>query len=191
MYLSEFIIEWPLHKNPYDIHRYLWDAFPGMPDEDRPFLFRASPVERGEPIRVLMQSAIAPSDKLLSSGCSLCRSKEFKPVFHKGQILRFLLFANPVKRLSKERCRVPLIRQEEQIEWIQRKLKDGADILEAKVIGRQSLYFKKKGMACKLDTVTFSGLINVTIPDKFLNIISSGIGAAKSFGCGLMSVARA
>lgn len=191
MHLSELTMNWSLIQNPYKIHRHLWQAFPGMPDDNRPFLFRVNPGKKGEPSHVLMQSAIPPTRAVLPQGCSLLRTKGVSPSFREGQILRFFVCANPTKRLNQARCRVPLIDETELIDWLAGKLNEGAKLEEAQVFSKSILYFRKDNQPGKIVTVTFSGVLLVRSPEKLLNLVQKGIGPAKSFGCGLLSLARA
>lgn len=191
MYLSELMLEKRLAVNPYEIHRHLWKVFPGMPDDERPFLFHVGAGEQKNQQIILMQSSIKPDMQSLPAGCEMLRLKEFNPVLSQGQPLRFLLCVNPVKRLLKERCRVPLIKEEEQVEWIDRKIAGAAELLSAQRIAKQILYFRKKNTSGKIETVTFTGLMCVLSSEAFLKILKNGIGPAKSFGCGLLSIAGA
>jgi CRISPR system Cascade subunit CasE len=190
MYLSEYMMDARLAVNPYEVHRHLWKAFPDMPEADRPFLFRREIYRRGT-LRVLMLSSVEPSGGSLSGGCSLLRVREFNPSLREGQSLRFMLHANPVKCLSGERCRVPLIREDEQVEWLRRKLAPGAELVEAVPVGKEAMYFKKRGMGGKVVAVTFTGVLRISSPSGMMDIIRSGVGPAKSFGCGMLTVARA
>ena len=122
MYISELALNWNFQRNPYEIHRLLWGFFPGMPESKRPFLYRVSSRRTEEPFGILMQSSIAPDDKAKVKGCVLSRTKEFHLSLAKGQMYRFLLCANPIKRLAKERCRVPLIDEDQLYSWLAKKL---------------------------------------------------------------------
>jgi CRISPR system Cascade subunit CasE len=125
--------------------------------------------------------------------------------------LRFRLRANPVRTIhDKEhgrflpegryagelkRCRVPLLREEQQREWLQRKL---AHAVRIDCVGMQQempLYFRKgerdKRMDGKVQPVLFDGLLSVSDADAFNALLSKGIGPAKVFGCGLLSIAPA
>ena len=176
-------------KNPYKIHRSLWDLFPDMPDAERPFLYRVSWPSHEGPWEVLMLSRIAPDAKA-SDSCAILATKEFKPKLIVGQVLRFTLCANPTKRLSAERKRVPLIHEEQQIEWLRRKLGDSANLLEAQIADGRVLHFRRKGVLGKVATITFNGLLQVTEPGGLTEAVEDGIGPAKAFGCGLLSLAR-
>src|SRR5438046_25846 len=61
MYLSKFEMEWEKFRNPYDTHRYLWQAFSETQVDQQRFLYR---IERKGPrngARVLVQSQCAPT----------------------------------------------------------------------------------------------------------------------------------
>ncbi len=191
MYLSKLELDRRWLRNPYQVHRLLWNAFPGIPDARRPFLFRVESSRGPGRIPVLMQSFVEP---VQPSGepVVLLAVKSFEPSFAEGRTLRFALCANPVKRLNQERCRVPLIRDEDRLQWLHRKLENSAELLECQVSGGEVLYFRKDraGKPGKIALVTYSGVLHVIDPSRFRNLVENGVGAAKCFGCGLLSVAR-
>ena len=190
MFLSRVTLADDSLKNPYETHRALWRLFPDMPDAERPFLFR---VEYGPPrrsLRVLMQSTVCPPVQQ-ADYCFIDETKELSVQLHQGQTLRFALCANPVKRLSKERVRVPLVREEEQLDWLSRKLAPASNLLESHIIARRDLSFRRKSRRGRIATITFAGHLLVEDPDAFGVQWREGIGPAKAFGCGLLSLARA
>ena len=76
---------------------------------------------------------------------------------------------------------------------MERKL-DVSARLEALIIANcLPLYFKKSNanMAGKIQPVSFQGILQVTKPTSLKKMIVNGIGPAKAFGCGLLSLARA
>jgi len=188
MFLSMAELDMYDIRNPYETHRLLWRLFPGRPDDSRPFLFRGEARRRGR-ARVLLQSVVQPERE--ARGITLVGGpKEFGPSFRAGQNLRFLLRANPVKRLKEARCRVPLIREDEQVAWLGRKLEGAARPLDVAVDGKKTIWFQKGGKAGKIVAVTFSGILEVLDPGRLGELVRSGIGPAKGFGCGLLSLAR-
>lgn len=191
MHLSEILIDWNLGRNPYEVHRQLWRLFPGHSDRDRSFLYRVSIDKRGEPFRILMQSELEPEMTDTINGCVVVRKKKFTPLFIKGSRLRFLLCTNPTKRLSKERCRVPIIDEEQLITWLERKLNAAAILENAEIMGKRILYFRKADKAGKIVAVTFNGILRVKDEKAMYVLLAKGIGPAKAFGCGLLSLARA
>jgi CRISPR system Cascade subunit CasE len=61
------------------------------------------------------------------------------------------------------------------------------------VHNRRQLAFSKhgKGKPVTLVTVTFDGILEVTDPDALRRTLTEGLGRAKAYGCGLMTLAAA
>lgn len=190
MYLSEILMDSKLSRNPYEIHRHLWRLFPDMPEDKRSFLYKVSYGKNDEPLRILMQSLNEPSTAENVKGCVLLRKKVFNPVLKKEDRLHFVLCVNPTKQLLKERCRVPLIDEDQLINWLKKKLENAASLENAEITEKRNLYFRKDGKAGKIITTSFSGQIRVDDPISMRTILEQGIGRAKAFGCGLMLVSR-
>lgn len=199
MYLSEVVLELPKRANPYDLHRQLWKFFELPPGSPRPFQFRVEQL-KGNQAKVLMQSSI-PTEREVE-GARVQRQKPFAPVFSTGQRLRFRLKANPIKTIKDEKgrvnsrgktksCRVPLIQEEQQLEWLTRKLDGAATIGEVIIRSRENIYFRKGKRAGKVVAVTFEGMLQVQDQGTFAEILAMGIGPAKGLGCGMLSLAPA
>lgn len=201
MYLSKIMISGAACRNPYEIHCVLWNLFPEAKDAERDFLFRVGPSDRNR-AEILMQSKRRP--EALSNFVRILDWRDYPLSLQEGQRLRFLLVANPVKTIVDEdgrknvegepkKCRVPLVREEDQRGWIERKLGDAA-MLESLVIDPISpIRFRKsrENRAGKIQPVRFQGVLTVKKPEAMLELIHSGVGPAKAFGCGLLSLARA
>ena len=206
MFLSRVEIPWELSRNPYDYHRQVWRLFPDEAKESRSddaesrqgFLFRIEESKTGRPTCLLVQSRRPPQN---TSGLTLIGTREFHPKPVQGQSLAFILTANPIKTIvdtqrefkdkeKSEKCRVPLIREGEQREWLARKLASAGAIVTANVQPRPPIYFRKNHRAGKLVTVIFDGVLQVSDPVYLLQILENGVGPAKGFGCGLLLVRR-
>ena len=107
-------------------------------------------------------------------------------MFQTKTYYRFLLRANPIKRLSKQRCRVPLIGEENLNAWLSRKFEGSATLVETVPTLRTDLNFCKGDNWGKITTIDFEGVIQCNDKDNLLRLVSSGIGTAKAFGCGLL-----
>lgn len=206
MYLSRIEIPWQLARNPYNVHRHLWELFPGQArearqDADAPrqgFLYRFEEKHPGKPVRVLLQSRLEP----ISAGeVALLGCREIHPKPEPEQVLAFLLTANPIKTIVdvdkvakpgkvSDKCRVPLLHEEEQLAWLARKLGGAATLETATVQPHEPLHFRKGNRAGKLAMTTFEGLLRVEDSDALLKHLENGIGPAKAFGCGLLLVRR-
>ncbi|HNF92262.1 MAG TPA: type I-E CRISPR-associated protein Cas6/Cse3/CasE [Accumulibacter sp.] len=206
MFISRVEIPWEAARNPYEVHRRLWRMFPGERRETRRgeeeersgFLFRVEERATGRPARVLVQSRLAPAG---AHGLGLIGSREFHPTPSVGQRLAFVLTANPVKTIvdaqrdskpgkQSEKCRVPLVKEGEQRQWLARKLAGAADVEGAEILSHPPVYFRKGNRGGKLVVCTFEGILRVTSPDPLNGLLENGIGPAKSFGCGLLLVRR-
>jgi len=199
-------IPWDAARNPYEIHRRLWRLFPGEERETRGgsddarqgFLFRVEEQGTGSPTRVLVQSRFAPTH---AEGVNLIGSREFQPAPRMGQRLAFVLTANPVKTIvdaqlaakpgkQSAKCRVPLIKEEAQREWLARKLAGAAELETVDILAHAPLYFRKGQRGGKLATCSFEGVVQVSSPEKLTRLLENGVGPAKAFGCGLLLVRR-
>lgn len=120
-----------------------------------------------------------------------------------GQRWAFRLTANPTHsgRKSpdaKETQRFGRLREEEQVQWLQSRAarhgfavapqRDGAPNLA--VSNRQTVTFKRGMGTVTLTTATFDGVLEVTDAQAFRTALTGGIGAAKAYGCGLLTLAR-
>jgi CRISPR system Cascade subunit CasE len=148
-----------------------------------------------------MQSDRLPENS--SDMTHILACKAYNPILATGDRLRFFVTANPIKMIDDEngrkntrgepkKCRVPLIREDEQRTWIERKFGNVALIESMKFKPAPLMRFRKKkeDRMGKIQPVIFSGLLKVQIPDALMTLVKTGIGPAKSFGCGLISLAK-
>ena len=207
MYLSRLILDpWSPQVmsemgDPYQMHRTLMKAFPGA-EEGGPgrVLFRVDVDRRTDVPTVLVQSEKEPDWTFLLERRYLLDVpgnpawRAYSPVLRAGQRLRFLLRANPTIRrvfeAGKPGKRIGLVREEDQMAWLKRKAEAGGFSLDAvRVIPRGKRRSNRNGASGTHICVDFQGVLTVTEPAKFLETLRSGIGAAKGYGFGLLSIA--
>ncbi|HNT16717.1 MAG TPA: type I-E CRISPR-associated protein Cas6/Cse3/CasE [Acidobacteriota bacterium] len=201
MYLSKVMISGSACRNPYEIHRVLWKLFPHDDDAERDFLFR---IERSgqQKAEILLQSLREPVNTV-EREVRIIGSKPYPLHLNAGQRLRYFLLANPVKTISDEggrlnaggeikKCRVPLIRDEELQSWLVRKLEGCVSVEMVQAEKRPPLNFRKaiERRAGKIQPSSFQGTLIVVDPEGLKKMVASGIGPAKAFGCGLLSLAK-
>ncbi len=172
--------------SPYELHRTLSSGFEGR-DTGR-LLFR-----RGKGSSVLLLSPSPPDfgralreNRLLSA-----ETKPFELEPEVGQVLRFSLRANPTKK--KDGTRIPFVRPENQVAWLERKaVQHGFSLLTVVVVEAGQMKFRKPGKKKSITHygVDFQGRLRVDDAQLFKQALTEGIGPAKGFGFGLLCVAR-
>lgn len=121
-----------------------------------------------------------------------------------GQRWQFRLRANPVHSIkqksdiqtqeSTKRGKIyahVTVQQQEQ--WlVDRAAKHGFILREGSfcVMQREVKKFNRNGKQVTLSTVTFEGILEVEDACLFLRALTNGIGRAKAYGCGLMTIAK-
>ena len=176
----------------YDLHQVVMQAFKGYDIRPR-ILYRLEPEMHQEKIVVLVQSPVEPfwSDEICSKADIIStKTKKFAPVIRNGATLRFRLRANPtVKREGK---RYGLIRQEALEEWLTRwEDRVGAKFASFDVVDEGYIKGTKGTQRLRIKTVRFEGHLIVNNLDDFYKCLNKGIGPAKGFGCGMLSIAPA
>ncbi len=119
-----------------------------------------------------------------------------------GQILRFRLRVNPVGNKAAKAGvdgkrprgkRIGVVGEEKQQAWLAARFeKSGAKLLECVIVNEGVQEFGKSRENADrivLHSILVDGYIQVTDPVELLNAVQTGIGAAKGFGFGLLSVA--
>ena len=186
--------------DPYRLHQTL-----AALGDDR-LLFRAEPEAPGGPA-VLVQTAAAPDWRTLPAGyATVDGPKPFEPALREGQRVRFRLVANPTvkkRRDGRQGARVPLVHARAPeghaevtagyLDWLDRKLTDAglaADV-DAVTDAPFEVRTRKGGHRVTLFGVRFDGAATVTDPERLAAALREGVGPAKGFGFGLLSLAPA
>lgn len=122
-----------------------------------------------------------------------------------GQDWAFRLVANPVRSLPTEQGRrgkvVPHVTPSQQLSWlVDKSTGHGFTLLEAEdgspsavVTGREDLRFAKGSGArhlVTLRTARFEGQLRITDVDLMRETLRKGIGRARAYGCGMLTIAR-
>ncbi|KFI90190.1 type I-E CRISPR-associated protein Cas6/Cse3/CasE [Bifidobacterium ruminantium] len=138
-------------------------------------------------------------------------TKNYAPLLEriaKGQQWHFRLRANPVRKASEDRGRRHRaegivgkiqghVTVDQQMQWlIDRSASHGFRILDNEagqpdviVKERHKEQFKRGNAIVTLATAVFEGHLEVTDADLFRGTLCHGVGRAKGFGCGLLTVA--
>ncbi len=209
MYLSRIVMN-PRNRrvraelaSVYELHRTIMQAFPqDLPAEER-VLFRVDTDRHTGVPTLLVQSVQEPSwGHLVEAGGYLLETpaeknpdlKQVNLSLNGGQLLAFRLRANPtVKRNGK---RIPLFDDEQQQEWLERHAgAAGFQLMSVTAVpeGNQDTNKHSGASIMKMRhyAVRFDGLLQVTDPVACTDAVVAGIGPAKAFGFGLLSLAPA
>lgn len=185
---------------------------------EQSFLFRIDPLPPGRAM-ITVQSAISPdweyafqNARYLLTGPP--KTIPFTPTFNTGQTLKFRLAANPTKRLRKDSIgpdgnpvqerwigkRVPVPTNEME-SWLSLRASNGGFSVEhLNTVQTGYAYFSKRRNEsqtvgtnskheARLRQVIYEGDLKITESDVFSATLIKGIGSAKGFGFGLLSVA--
>ncbi len=129
-----------------------------------------------------------------------------------GMQLRFRLRANPTKRISKNNKdqaaqwhgkRIEIRHEREQLEWLERKAEQsGFRLLQVQIgedtitdvqvaqLAKQQGRDRHSGQHLRFGVALFEGHLEVYDSTQFLASLQNGIGSAKAYGFGLLSIAN-
>jgi CRISPR system Cascade subunit CasE len=180
----------------YRLHQTVMKGFTAYTEIDR-VLYRVEPEEQNGMVSILVQSTVLPDWSKLgeeSHGAVSARVKEFSVGFQLGQRYRFRLRANPT--VTREGKRLGLVRDESLLEWLEKKQdRLGMRFCSMTAIDEGYLTGSKehagKQHRLSLKAARFEGVLEVMDAETLTSAFVSGIGPAKAFGCGLLSLARA
>ncbi|MEI6260542.1 MAG: type I-E CRISPR-associated protein Cas6/Cse3/CasE [Deltaproteobacteria bacterium] len=202
MYLSQLILDRinrQIMKDLSDIYRLHQLIMFGFSEYNQPerILFRVEPETREQTVRILVQSQVKPTWEAkgyMQNGIGAVETKEIDFHIQPGSLYRFRLRANPV--VTRKGKRYGLIRDEALIDWLQKKESNiGASftsilpIDEGYITGDKPKVGRTDRINIKI--ARFEGMLKVNDPPSFNEALKDGIGSAKAFGCGLLSLAKA
>lgn len=206
-----------LQKNNtiYDVHQFLWNIFPNDPDKDRDFIYRE---EKNDDLPTFyIVSKRKPLE--MQRGFQI-DTKKYDPQISEGDIFSFTLRANPtvakkvdgkknstnhdISMVAKKEAQNKGLQDEEKYNFIEEATKNWLSENKANTLGfklsnsnisvdaymQNRVYRKKEGKPILFSSVDYSGLLEVTDPKLFKNLLFNGIGKSKAFGCGLMLIRR-
>ncbi|MHB1295317.1 MAG: type I-E CRISPR-associated protein Cas6/Cse3/CasE [Anaerolineae bacterium] len=219
MYLSRLMLD-PRHRRvqselarPFELHRSVLRGFPEQLQADERVLYRLDTEPRNGAPWLIVQSQYAPDWRwtLEQRGYLLAGAapevKQFDPRIKEGDLLAFRLRANPTSKHTAppklpgdepRKVRLGILTEEAQCAWLKRKGQmSGFAVVEVRVFqeGMQLGFEPTPAAEGKPRPLThlavrYDGLLRVTDPDLLLSAVREGIGSAKGFGFGLLSLAR-
>ena len=187
--------------NPQAIHRTIMSMYPQSPSRSARGEFGVLwRIERGESPTLLVQSAVPPDPAELPDGyanASVRCLDAHLDALDAGGLVDYRAVLNPV-RTSRRRNR-PAAQQvvpfADRGEWWEAKAaKAGLETLDAPAITTEparKVNRNHAGPAFPLYAFRADGKARITDPEALRDAIRAGIGPAKAWGCGLLTVIRA
>lgn len=205
---------WRSIRNPYDVHSLVWRIFSDGARKDRDFIYRLE-MQESSPV-IYAVSTADPVDRdgiwavdpkeyapVLRTGQRLGFSLRANPIRTKrdedGRQHRHDVVMDAKVLLEQSGCppdamlsQTELV-QKEGVSWLSSRAEAAGFAVDAELVradGYQRHRFKKpRGKNwISISTIDFTGVLTVTDPDLFEQALYTGIGPAKSFGCGLLLI---
>lgn len=177
----------------YELHRTLLAAFPTHLPEDERVLYRVEDMRPAPVVPVLVQSNTLPewetAERMDEAGylTQEPRVRPINPAIETDQVMHFRLQANPtVKRDGKRHA---LYADDDLLAWLERKANQhgfAVDLNGVQMVKLGNRYGKKRRQTWH--AVQFDGLLEIRDPAAFRETLAGGIGSAKAFGFGLLSI---
>jgi len=208
LYLSR--IELDLNKyntrralsSPQILHAAVEGCFPDKESKDRK-LWRLDFLH-GDMFLLLLSPEVPDFSAFAQQLCAegiVGETKDYKPLLtsiKNGSILHFRLRANPVHSVPLEkgtRGKVYAhVTVEQKRNWLMNKaLSCGFSLNDNQFDLVETDYLRfwriKKERPVEIEAAVFEGVLEVTDADMFVQALSTGIGRAKAYGCGLLTIA--
>ncbi|WP_084962967.1 type I-E CRISPR-associated protein Cas6/Cse3/CasE [Thermoactinospora rubra] len=150
-------------------------------------LFRVEEGRTG--LQLLVQTTVPPQVDRLPTGYGEAAVRELSGLLaalQAGDVVRYRIDANPTKRNNQTRKIEALHGAAAETWWAARAAAHGLAVLTSTSQPRQDIRVK----GGRHVVVRFDGLATVTDPKLVTEAVLEGIGRAKSYGCGLLSLAR-
>jgi CRISPR system Cascade subunit CasE len=184
-------------SNAHALHQRIMQAFPNEQREksraDWQVLFRQEP----DSDVILVQSGIEPDwTQLPPTYLTTHAIKPFELQTSRlaaDSMVQFRLKANPSKRDHQTGKLIGMFHQSDQVAWLERQASQhGFKLVNVDVIPTPNVFgIKAKGKPpIRIFTVLYQGMLQIVDPPLFLEAIQQGIGRGRSYGCGLLSIAR-
>lgn len=193
-------------------HQAIMKAYPdGLGAEARARLGVLWREESTGPTSLLIQSKVLPDvDRLVAAlGAVDVQVKPIEEHLHRGlesgSRFAFRLLANVTRKVDtrsgadrrrRHGRRVPLRREGDRVAWLARRLElAGAALVEiggvpdVEIRGAQHRTGRRDGRPITFEGVDFRGALIVRDPSRLLESLAVGIGPAKAYGFGLLTLA--
>ncbi|MBT1165786.1 type I-E CRISPR-associated protein Cas6/Cse3/CasE [Bifidobacterium simiarum] len=171
-------------------------------------LWRLDLGRAGKPCRLYIVSDNVPDFTVLNEefgigteAVATCSYEPFLGNLDVGQEWGFRLKANPTRSIAsgssaKRGRRVGLVKVEDQLEWLYRKARESGfhmpinrlEMPEVMVRNSETVDFVRKNGTVAFASATYDGVLAVDDPELLRKALTCGIGRAKGYGFGLLTL---
>ncbi|MBA0127235.1 type I-E CRISPR-associated protein Cas6/Cse3/CasE [Haloechinothrix sp. YIM 98757] len=182
------------------LHRELMRLVPAdlgdQPRRTSGLLFRAEPAPDQRNLRILAQTCLQPRpDMLADEFADAVRTRPLSPLLETlqpGMRVRYRIAANPTKRHGntaepEKRGRLATLRGSAADDWWLRRAEE-AGLQPQQVLSTSLPDVRGAQHRARHGVVRFDGTAVVTDADQLRETLADGIGRAKSYGCGMLSL---
>lgn len=166
-------------------------------------------IVNGKKLKLYIVSAKEPSVDILAQELHIDKDRDyatspyepFLSQLEREQQWAFRLQANPTKSIKTEGYstrgkRVGILKPEDQIEWLWKQARkfgfhmpiNRVELPEVMVREAESVDFARQGSTVTLMRVVFDGILAVDDPELLRTALTEGIGRAKGYGNGLLTL---
>lgn len=195
--------------NLEDIHHLVWKFFPDVPRGERPFLYRYE-LEQGRPCFYVVSETVPES----IAGWSV-EHKVYAPQLSEGDRLNFSARVNPIVSVEGKRHDAvayfktqnadwkqytpPELKHRVLVAWLERRAEANGYHIEPSQVRVHDYevhdFYKGRGKGkgshnIRMSVATLEGNLTVTEPEAFTRLLTTGLGHAKAYGCGMFLVRR-
>lgn len=139
---------------------------------------------------ILVQSATQLDPERLGAGCVIAGTKPLDPLLERltdGVIVRYKITANPTH--APNRVRRPITDPDRIHAWWQRTAdRIGLDLDTAALVDTAKTSGMRRGRRVVVQTATLEGTGRIRDVEAVRDAVVSGVGHARAYGCGLLSV---
>lgn len=194
-------------RNLEDIHHLVWKFFPGVTRGERPFLYRYE-LEQGRPSFYVVSESVPEAQP----GWSV-EHKPYAPQLSAGDRLYFSTRVNPIVSVEGKRHdavayyktqnpdwqQLPPqeLKHRVLVGWLERRAEANGYSLDPKQVRVHDYELHdfqkgrgKRGHNIRLSIATLEGSLTVTDSAAFTRLLTTGLGHAKAYGCGMFLVRR-
>ncbi len=198
-------------SSPHRMHGAVNSCFPPSVDLGR-VLWRVDVLESGTALYILSEPEPDPTGLVERCGwprAQAWQTREYSPVLdavRDGRRFAFRVRVNPVRSVRPQAevpsgghlprgTRVGHVTAEQQLEWfVGRAAAWGFDVSGSeeptcRIVERRNWSFDRRGNPVTVSTAVIEGELAVTETAVMLRSLQRGIGPAKAYGCGLLTLA--